>query len=79
MKNKSIFTFESYDYDSSKDSFVEYLHKQRPMDKIKIDNRNTDDLKNIIIEELDKSDKVILTGKQIRSYTYDTKKGVFVI
>lgn len=79
MENKSIFTFESYDYDSSKDSFVEYLHKQRPMDKIKIDNRNTDDLKNIIIEELDKSDKVILTGKQIRSSTYDTKKGVFVI
>ena len=79
MESKSIFTFESYDYDSSKDSFVEYLHKQRPMDKIKIDNRNTDDLKNVIIEELDKSDKVVLTGKQIRSSTYDTKKGVFVI
>lgn len=79
MNDKSIFNFESYDYDTSKDSFIEYLYKQRPMENIKIDSRNTDDLKNIIIEELDGSDKVVLTGKQIRSSTYDTKKGVFVI
>ncbi|MGL5202136.1 hypothetical protein, partial [Cetobacterium sp.] len=79
MNDKSIFNFESYDYDTSKDSFIEYLYKQRHMENIKIDSRNTDDLKNIIIEELDGSDKVVLTGKQIRSSTYDTKKGVFVI
>lgn len=79
MNDKSIFNFESYDYDTSKDSFIEYLYKQRPMENIKIDSRNTDDLKNIIIQELDGSDKVVLTGKQIRSSTYDTKKGVFVI
>lgn len=61
-----------------KEYFLDELHKKRPRDHFEITSTNTECLFNVFIEELDKTNNLLFTGKQIKSKHYDLKDGIFV-